>query len=96
MSQHIRFARASSHVSDFKSCNKFLTTKPLKQGYWYHKLRKAFSKFYRKHYELIEKYHVNLKKLLQHGISNLEFYGELVYKFKKIIENPNFKLEVVG
>ena len=42
------------------------------------------------HFELIEKYHVSLKKLLKQGISNPEFYGDLVYKFKKIIGNPNF------
>ena len=63
---------------------------PLKQGYRYHKLRKAFSKFYRRHFILIEKFHVSLKKLMQQGICNLEFYGDLVYKFKKIIGNPNF------
>ena len=62
ISQLIRFARASSHVTDFKNRNKFLTAKLLKQGYLYHKLRKAFSKFYRRHFELIEKYHVSLKK----------------------------------
>ena len=67
-----------------------IVTNFLKQGYRYHKLRKAFSKFYRSHFELIEKYHVILKKLLQQGISNPEFYGDLVYKFKKIIGNPNF------
>ena len=27
---------------------------------------------------------------MQQGISNPEFYGDLVYKFKKIIGNPNF------
>ena len=27
---------------------------------------------------------------MQHGICNPEFYGDLVYKFKKIIGNPNF------
>ena len=27
---------------------------------------------------------------MQPGISNPEFYGELVYRFKKIIGNPNF------
>ena len=68
--------------------NKFLTAKLLKQGY--HKLRKAFSKFYRRHFELIEKYHVSPKKLMQQGISNPEFNGDLVYKSKKIIGNPNF------
>ena len=45
--------------------NKFLTAKLLKQGYRYHKLRKAIPKFYRRHFELIEKYHVSLKKLMQ-------------------------------
>ena len=53
-------------------------------------LRKAFSKFYRRHFELIEKYHVSLKKLMQQGICNPEFYIDLVYRFKKIIGNPNF------
>ena len=44
ISQFIRSARVSSHVADF---NKSLTAKLLQQGYWYHKLRKTFSKFYR-------------------------------------------------
>ena len=52
ISQLIRFARASSHVTDFNNRNKSLTAKFLKQGYRYHKLRKAFSKFYRRHFEL--------------------------------------------
>ena len=52
ISQLIRFARASSHVTDFNNRNKFLTAKHLKQCYRYHKLHKAFSKFYRRHFEL--------------------------------------------
>ena len=36
ISKLIRFARASSHVSDFNTCNKLLTQKLLKQGYRYH------------------------------------------------------------
>ena len=47
ISQLIRFARVSNHVADFDSRNKSLTAKLLQQGYWYHKLRKTFSKFYR-------------------------------------------------
>ena len=62
ISQLIHFTRASSHVTDFNNRNKFLTAKLLKQGYRYHKIRKAFSKFYCRHFELIEKYHVSLKK----------------------------------
>ena len=48
ISQLIRFARASSYVADFNTRNKLLTQKLLKQGYRYHKLRKTFSKFYRR------------------------------------------------
>ena len=51
ISQLIRFARVSIHVTDFNACNKSLTAKLLQQGYRYHKLRKTFSKFYRRHYE---------------------------------------------
>ena len=54
--QLIRFARASSHVTDFNNRIKFLTAKFLKQGYRFHKLHNTFSKFYRGHFELIEKY----------------------------------------
>ena len=52
ISQLIRFARASSIVADFNTRNKLLTQKLLKQGYLYHKLRKTFSKFYRRYYDL--------------------------------------------
>ena len=45
---------------------------------------------FRRHYESFGNYHVNLEKLLQHDISNSEFYRYLVYKLKKIIENLNF------
>ena len=42
ISQLIRFARASSYVTDFNTRNKLLTQKLLKQGYRYHKLRKTY------------------------------------------------------
>ena len=38
----IRFARASSNLSDFNYCNKALTAKLLRQGYRYFKLSKVF------------------------------------------------------
>ena len=84
ISQLIRFARVCSHVDDLNTRNKCLTAELLKQGYLYHKLRKVFSKFYRRHYELISKFNVGLKSLLHQGLSEPEFYGDLVYKFKKI------------
>ena len=82
ISQLIRFARVSSHVVDFNARNKSLTAKLLQQGYRYHKLRKTFSKFYRRHYELVSKFNVGLKTLLHQGPSEPAFYGDLVYKFK--------------
>ena len=84
ISQLIRFARACNHVTDFNARNKCLTANLLQQGYQYHKLRKTFSKFYLRHYELISKYNVGLKTLLSEGLSDPEFYGDLVYKFKKL------------
>ena len=47
ISQLILFARVSSHVDDFNTRNKI---------YRYHKIRKAFSKFYRRHFEKVSKY----------------------------------------
>ena len=61
ISQLIRFARVCSYVDDFNNRNLFLTAKLLKQGYRYHKIRKAFSKFYHRHSELIVKYSIGLK-----------------------------------
>ena len=53
ISKLIRFARVSSHVTDFNTRNKLLTAKLLNQGYRYHKL--AFSEFYRRHSDLVSK-----------------------------------------
>ena len=74
ISQLIRFATVSSHVVDFNARNKSLTAKLLQQGYRYHKLRKTFSKFYRRHYELVSKFSVGLKTFLHQGLSEPEFY----------------------
>ena len=60
ISQLIRFARVSSHVDDFTIRNKVLTAKLLRQGYRYHKIRKAFSKFYRRHFDIVSKCNVGL------------------------------------
>ena len=70
ISQLIRFARFCSNVDDFNNKNLFLTAKLLKQGYRYNKIRKALSKFYHRHSELIVKYNIGLKTLLQQGINS--------------------------
>ena len=70
--------------------NKALTAKLLRQDYRNHKLRKSFSKFYRRHSGLVEKYNVSLRKLLQQGISEPEFYGDLVYRIRKNVRKSIF------
>ena len=57
----------------------------IKQGYRYLKLCKTISKFYRRYYDLISKFQVGLKSLLRQGLSEPEFYGDLVHKSKRFL-----------
>ena len=91
----IRFARAASYVADFNTRNILFTQKLLKQGYQYHKLCKTFSKFYRRCFDLISKFHVGHKSLLRQGLSEPDFYGDLVYKLKKIVGSYHFSAQFI-
>ena len=62
---------------------------------WYHKLRKTFSIFYRRYYDLISKFEVGLKSLLRQGLSEPDFYGDLMYKLKKIVGSNNFSAQFI-
>ena len=74
ISQLIRFARVCSNVDDFNNRNLSLAAKLLTQGYRkYHKIRKAFSKFYHRHSELIVKYTIGLKLFCYKAYQNLYF-----------------------
>ena len=84
-----------SYVADFNTRNKLLTQKLLKQGYRYLKLRKTFPKFYRRYYDLISKFQIGLKSLLRQGLSEPEFYGDLVYELKKIVGFNNFSAQFI-
>ena len=95
ISQLIRFAEVSTYVTDFNACNKILTAKLLHQGYRYHKVRKTFfPNFYRRHYELVSKFKVGLKSHLQQGLSEPEFYDDLVYILRKIVSRADFSDQV--
>ena len=74
----------------FNTRNKVLTAKLLTEGYRYHKHRKTFSKFYRWHFDLVSKYNVGLRTWLLQGLSEPDFYVNLVYKFRKIIGKNEF------
>ena len=69
ISQLLCYTRVCSNVDDFNNRNLYLTAMLLKQGYRHRKIRKSVSKFYHRHSELIVKYNIGLKTLLQQGIS---------------------------
>ena len=85
--------KASSSITDFKTRNKFITPKLLKQGYWYHKLAKPFLNFIDD--DLISKFQVGLKSLLRQGLLEPEFHGDLVYKLKEIVGSNNFSAQFI-
>ena len=90
VSQLVRFAKVSGRVVDFGARNESLTARLLQRGCRCHRLRKTFSKFCRRHCELVSKFSVGLGTLLHRGLSEPEFCGGLVYEFKKIVGRANF------
>ena len=86
ISQFVRFARCCTSGLDFHSKNLQIT-----QGYRYHKLRKTFWKFFRSYSELLSKFcDISFQEYLSKGISHPIFYGDLVYKLRKVKDLPNF------
>ena len=81
----IRFARASSCVADFSTRGGLLTRRLLKRCYRCRRLRRAFSKFYGGCCGLVSRFQVRFGSLLRLGLSEPDFYGDLVYKFKKLL-----------
>ena len=84
MKESLCFYLRCDRVAHPRSLCRFLT------DYRYHKSRKTFSKFYHRHSEIIVKYNIGLITFLQQGISEPIFYGDLVYKFKRIVGKSNF------
>ena len=46
-------------------------------------------------YDLISKFQDDLKSLLRQGLSEPDFYGDLVYKLKKIVGSNNFSAQFI-
>ena len=90
VSQLVRFTGVSGRVVGFGARGGGLAAGLLQRGCRCRGLRGTFSKFYRRHYELVSKFNVGLKTLLHQGLSEPEFYGDLVYKFKKIVGRVDF------
>ena len=86
-----RFARCCTSVLDFHSKNLQITSKLLTQGYRYHKLRKTFGKFFKSYSELLSKFgDISFQEYVSKGISHPVFYGDLVYKLRRVKDTPNF------
>ena len=91
ISQLVRFARCCTSVFDFHSKNLQITSKLLTQGYRYHKLRKTFGKFFTSYSELLSKFgDISFQEYVFKGISHPVFYGDLVYKLRRVKDTPNF------
>ena len=95
ISQLERFAGASGYVDDFNAHGGFLTQRLLKQGCQCHKLRKTFSKFYRRYYDLISGFQVGLGSLLRQGPWGPGSCGGLVCKLKKIVGSNGFSAQFI-
>ena len=44
---------------------------------------------------MISKLQIGLKSLLREGLSEPEFYGDLVYRLKKIVGSVNFSMQFI-
>ena len=80
----------SSHVDDFNTRNKVLTAKLLRQGYKYHKIRMAFSKFYRRHFDIVSKFNVGLKNTSSARPSEPNFMATRCKNSEKYLVKMNF------
>ena len=58
-------------------------------------IQNRYTSFYRRYYGLISKFQVGLKSLLRQGLSEPDFYADLVYKLKKIIGFNNFSAQFI-
>ena len=93
ISQLVRFARCCTSVLDLHSKNLQITSKLLTQGY--NKLisqtSKNIWKFFRSYSELLSKFgDISFQEYLSKGISHPVFYGDLVYKLRRVKDTPNF------
>ena len=68
-----------------------ITSKLLTQGYRYHKLRKTFGRFFRSYSVFLSKFGaISFQDYVSLGINHPVFYGDLVYKLRRVKGKPNF------
>ena len=90
-SHHTVFARCCTSVFDFHSKNLQITSKLLTQGYRYHKLWKTFGKIFMSYSEPLSKFGaISFQEYVSKGITHQVFYGDLVYKLRRVKGEANF------
>ena len=68
-----------------------ITSKLLTQGYRYYTLRKTFGKFFRSYSDMLSKFgKISFQEYVTEGISHPVFYGDLVYKLRRVRYDANF------
>ena len=68
ISQLIRIGRICEDFSAFAERHYKLTSRLIKQGFWYNKLCIAFKKFSLNHMDIFSKYKVSLREHIHEGI----------------------------
>ena len=87
----------SFQISILKIFKILITSKLLTQGYWYHKLRLTFGKFFRSYSDLLFKFgEISFQEYVTEGISRPVFYVDLVYKLRRVKSEANFVFIFIG
>ena len=74
----------------FHSKNLQIISKLLTHGYRYHKPRKTFGRFFRSYSELLSTFcDISFQEYVSEGSSHPVFYGDLVYKLRRVKDTPN-------
>ena len=61
------------------------------QSYRYHRLQKTFGKFFRSYSELLSRFGaISFQEYVSEGIPHPVFYGDLVYKLRRVKSETNF------
>ena len=68
ISQLVRIGRICDDYNCFCKRNRAITSKLIKQGFWYSKLRLTFKKFARRHRVVFDKFKISVKRHICDGV----------------------------
>ena len=68
ISQLVRIGRICGDYESFCNRNRTITSKLIKQGFWYSKLCRTFKKFARRHQNVFNKFKMSIKRHIYDGV----------------------------